>query len=164
MKSLMTKFAGGNYMERASEKQRLGAIVRSRGTVRLPDAPRDIQVQSADGGVFLTWKLPEKHQDIGGWRVYINTESNLAVQVRDKGTRQIFLPLSSGSDPASFNVMISSMSTLGRESVKVVQACKPLSQSDDTVVPTAPAGYLEESAGGKDRGLIKFRGQQQYVR
>lgn len=166
MKSpVLMNAAGADYRQRAIEKQRLSDQIRSRGTVSTPEAPRDVQVQPAAGGVLVTWKLSNKSTDSGsGWRVYLNTESNLAVQVRDRGTRQAFIPLSSGVSPTSVNVMVSSVSALGRESAKVVKAATPLAQSGTTTVPTVPPGYSGESAGGKDRGLIRFRGQAQYVR
>lgn len=164
MKSpLLSNAAGSNARQRAIEKQRLADQVRTRGTVSIPDAPRDVQVQSAAGGVLVSWKLPLNHGSVSGWRVYLNTESNLAVQVRDKGTRQVFVPLSSGPSPTVSNVMVSALSSLGRESSKVVKSAMPLTQTDATTVPTVSAGYLKEAVGGGDRGLIRFRGQQQYV-
>lgn len=165
MKSqLLTSAPGSNLRQRAIEKQRLSDQISVRGTVGLPDAPRDVQVQPASGGVLVTWKLPQNHGNITGWRIYLNTESNLAVQVRDKGIRQVFVPLSSGVTPATSNVMVSALTELGRESPKVVKSATPLSQSGPTTVPTVPPGYSAEAAGGKDRSLIQFRGQSQYVR
>lgn len=165
MKSpLLQNAAGSNLRERAVDKQRLSDQIRIRGTVSIPDAPRDVQVQAADGGVLVSWKLPEKHGSICGWRVYKDTESNLAVQVRDKGTRQAFIPLSSGVSPATSNIMVSALTNMGRESSKVVKAATPLAQASTTTVPTVPPGYSQEASGGKDRGLIRFRGQAQYVR
>ena len=163
MKSSLRMLPFGTYGKLADEKQRLRDQIRTRGTSVIPDPPRDIQVQAATGGVFVTWKLPVNHQPVNGWRLYVNTESNLAAQIRDKGTRQAFIPLSTGSSPETVNVMVSSMSQLGRESSKVVKAATPKSQTLTTTVPTAPPGYLKESAGGKDRSLISFRGRQQYI-
>jgi hypothetical protein len=152
-----------DYLGRALEKQKARDQIRTRGTLSIPDAPRDVQVQSADGGILVTWKLPEIHSPIAGWRIYLNTESNLAVQLRDKGTRQAFVPLSSGASPISVNVMVSAMSELGRESAKVIKSAAPLAQALTTTVPTAPPGYLSEGSGGKDRRLTRFNGQQQYT-
>lgn len=163
MKCFVRSLAGANYLERSVEKYNIAAQIRQRGTPSQPSSPRDIQVQKAAGGVYVTWKLPQFHDNIAGWRVYVNTESNLAAQIRDKGTRQLFVPLSSGSSPASVNVMVSSFTNLGRESSKVVQQGKPLAQSSTTTVPTVPPGYDAESAGGVNRSLIRFNGETQYV-
>ncbi len=163
-KSLVTTLAGGNYMARAVEKQNVANLTRTSGTPSNPQAPRDVQVQPAAGGVLLTWKLPQKHDNVAGWRVYINTESNLAAQIRDKGTRQLFIPLSSGTSPVSVNAMVSAFTTLGRESAKVVTPATPLSQTSATTVPTVPPGYTDESAGGLNRSLIRFNGESQYIR
>lgn len=164
MKSLLTTIAGGNYFQRAIDKQRAASHIRSRGTPLPPEKPRDVQVQPANGGVFVTWKLPLFHDNVAGWRVYLNTESNLAVQIRDKGTRQAFIPLSSGAVPATYNIMVSALTTLGRESTKVVTPGQPLPQTDNTLVPTVPPGFLTESAGGADRGLVRFSGESQYIK
>jgi hypothetical protein len=164
MKSLVTSLAGGPYLARAIEKQNVTNSIRVRGTASLPQSPRDVQVQAAAGGVLVTWKLPANHDNVAGWRVYLNTESNLAAQIRDKGTRQQFIPLSSGATPQSVNVMVSAFTTLGRESAKVVKSAAPLSQTATTVVPSVPPGYTEEAAGGANRSLIRFNGESQYIR
>ncbi|MGA2648642.1 MAG: hypothetical protein ABSF15_28495, partial [Candidatus Sulfotelmatobacter sp.] len=117
-KSLVTTLAGGNYMARAVEKANVTNLTRVSGTASLPEAPRDVQVQPAAGGVLVSWKLPVNHDNVAGWRVYLNTESNLAAQIRDKGTRQQFIPLSSGATPPTSNIMVSAFTTLGRESAK----------------------------------------------
>jgi hypothetical protein len=163
-KSLMTTLAGGNYLARAIEKQNITNLKRTSGTPSLPESPRDVQVQSAAGGVLVSWKLPVRHDNVAGWRVYLNTESNLAVQIRDKGTRQVFVPLSSGSSPATSNVMVSAFTTLGRESAKVVKPATPATQTGTTIVPTVPPGYTQEAAGGANRSLIRFKGESQYIR
>lgn len=164
MKSFVQSVAGSSYLNRALEKYNMAAQVRQRGTPAPPLPPRDVQVQSAAGGVLVTWKLPTFHDNIAGWRVYVNTESNLAAQIRDKGTRQLFIPLGSSSSPTPVNVMVSSFTTLGRESGKVIVQGAPLSQTATTTVPTVPPGFDVEAAGGVNRGLIRFNGESQYVR
>jgi len=163
MKSPLRTLPWGNSEDLAAEKQRLRDQIRTRGTGVIPDAPRDVQIQAAHGGVFVTWKLPVDHVPILGWRLYLNTESNLAVQIKDKGTRQVFVPVSSGPSPSKVNIMVSAITALGRESTKVVKSAAPTATSDTTTVPTVPPGYLKESAGGKDRSLVSFRGQKQYI-
>jgi hypothetical protein len=123
-----------------------------------------VQIQQATGGVFVSWKLPERHSSIAGWRVYLNQESNLAVQIRDKGTRQVFIPLSTNTAPNSANVIVCSLTTLGRESGKVFKTVKPYAQATNLLIPTVPPGYRKENAGGGERNLITFRGQTQYIR
>jgi hypothetical protein len=163
-KSLVTRLAGGPYVARAIEKQNVANAIRTQGTASVPEAPRDVQVQPAAGGALVTWKLPVNHDNVAGWRVYLNTESNLAVQIRDKGTRQAFVPLSSGPIPPPANIMVSSFTTLGRESGKVVKPATAHAQTATTTVPTAPPGFTEEAAGGANRSLIRFSGESQYIR
>jgi hypothetical protein len=163
VKSFIQSIAGANYAQRAVEKYNMAAQIRQRGTPQNAMPPRDIQVQSAAGGVQVSWKLPTSHDNIAGWRIYVNNESNLAAQIRDKGTRQMFIPLGSSSSPSPANIMVSSFTTLGRESSKVVKQGTPNTQSATTTVPTVPPGYDAESAGGVNRGLIRFNGESQYV-
>lgn len=163
MKCFVQSLAGANYAIRAVEKYNMAAQIRQRGTPQNPLAPRDVQVQSAAGGVFVTWKLPTFHDNIAGWRVYVNTETNLASQIRDKGTRQLFIPLGSSSSPTPVNVMVSAFTTLGRESAKVIIQGKPATQTATTTVPSVPPGYDAENAGGGNRSLIRFNGEKQYV-
>jgi hypothetical protein len=158
---MVTSLAGS--LNRAQEKQQVSNQMRVRGVPGLPEPPRDVQVQSAAGGVLVTWKLPVNHDRVAGWRVYLNNESNLTTNIRDKGTRQAFIPLSSGATPASVNVMVSAVTTLGRESGKVVIKSAPLAQAATTIVPTVPPGYGQESAGGANRGLLRFHGESQYI-
>ena len=163
MKSLVDTITGSSYLQKAVDKQQTANQIRSRGSSGLPQAPRDIQLQSAAGGVLVTWKLPVKHDNVAGWRVYLNTESNLFAQIRDKGTRQVFVPLGSSASPASSNVIVSSFTNLGRESTKQVVQGTPLSQTATTTVPASPPGYTLESAGGANRRLIRFTGETQYT-
>lgn len=164
MKAIITSSPGSNPTQRLLDKQQAANQIRVRGSAGLPEAPRDLQIQPANGGIQVSWKLPVNHARVAGWRVYLNTESNLSQQIRDKGTRQVFIPLGSGATPATVNVMVSSFTTLGRESTKVVSQGSPLSQTGTTQVPSAPPGYLKESAGGANRQLIRFQGESQYIR
>jgi len=164
MKSLVKSLSIANPLEHALEKIRVSNDYRTRGTPSLPQAPRDVFVQPANGGVLVSWKLPADHSNVAGWRVYVNTESNLAAQIRDKGTRQAFIPLGSGTSAPVVNIMVSSFTTLGRESTKVVQQGSPATQAATTTVPSVPPGYDLESAGGLNRELIRFNGSTQYLR
>lgn len=163
MKALVKTMGGqGNDLQRLLEKQQAANIIRARGSARIPDAPRDIQVQKASRGVYVSWKLPEVHDVILGWRIYLNTENNLVRDVRDKGTRQVFIPLNAGATPPTYNIFVCSYSALGRESELVLQQGKAQVEAGAPTVPTASAGYLEEKSGGGDRSLIRFRGDGQY--
>ena len=99
MKALVSSIAGGNYLSRALEKQQAANHIRVRGTPGKPESPRDLAIQSASRSVLLSWKLPVFHDDIAGWRVYQGTESNLVSEIRDKGTRQVIIPMNSGTTP-----------------------------------------------------------------
>ncbi len=112
---------------------------------------RDIQPQSAEGGVFLTWKLPTRNQDVSGYRVYVGDERNLAVQIRDRGTRQAFIPLTSGAAPPVTNVFVSVVNGFREGPKQQVQVTAQANTNTPGVKPPPPTGYLEEFAGGLDK-------------
>jgi hypothetical protein len=163
VKSLLRSTAGSDYLSRALEKQQAANHIRARGTPSKPATPRDLQIQSASRGALLSWKLPVSHDDISGWRVYQGTESNLVAEIRDKGTRQVFVPLDAGSSPPKANFFVCAISTLGRESAKLMGQGSALSESGAPNVPTVPPGYTGESAGGGNRSSQRFNGETQYI-
>lgn len=165
MKSLIKSIAGVTpYFERATEVQRVKDVLRTRGGTGKPQAPRDVFVQPASRGVLITWKLPVDHDTVAGWRIYKNTESNLVAEIRDKGTRQAFIPLDAGATPPQNNFFVCSFSTLGRESGKIFRQGKATIEASAPGVPEPPPGYVQEQAGGRNRTLVNFRGKQQYIR
>lgn len=165
MKSFIQSVAGtSSYFKRAIEKQQMRDLIRTRGGTAKPQSPRDVFVQPASRSVLLTWKLPEDHDNVAGYRIYKNTESNLVAEIRDKGTRQALIPLDSGASPQPANFFVCSISTLGRESSKVMVQGKATAEASAPNVPEPPPGYLAEGAGGKNRTLVNFRGKQMYIR
>lgn len=164
MKATISSIAGANYLSRAIEKQQAANHIRVRGTPGKPEAPRDLTVQSASRSVLLTWKLPVFHDDIAGWRIYQNTESNLVSEIRDKGTRQVTIPMNAGTTPPIANFFVCAISTLGRESPKTTGQGSALAETGAPAVPTVPPGYTAEAAGGGNRSLIRFNGESQYTK
>jgi hypothetical protein len=164
VKALITSLAGSNYLSRALEKQQAANHIRVRGTPGKPEPPRDLQVQSGSRSVLLSWKLPVSNDDIAGWRIYQNTESNLVAEIRDKGTRQVTIPMNSGTTPPVANFFVCAISTLGRESSKTTGQGSALAETGAPDVPTVPPGYTAESAGGGNRSLIRFPGESQYIK
>lgn len=163
MKAMVRSIAGSDRLARAIEKESIANHLRLRGTPGKPLAPRDIQVQSASRGALVTWKLPTSHDDVAGWRVYQGNEFNLAAEIRDKGTRQLFIPLNSGANPPMNNIFVSSLSTLGRESQKILIQAQAIAEAGAPAVPTVPPGYTDENAGGGNKQLIRFKGESQYI-
>lgn len=163
MKSLITSIAGFNPLARAIEKQQIANHIRVRGTPSKPQAPRDLQAQSASRSALLTWKLPVFHDNISGWRVYKDTEANLVAEIRDKGTRQVIIPLDAGTTPPVSNFFVCAISTLGRESAKTTVQGSAQAETGAPSIPTVPPGYSQEAAGGANRSLIRFRGETQYI-
>ena len=163
MKSMVRTIAGSSPVLRAIEKEQITNHIRLRGTPSKPETPRDVQVQSASRSALLTWKLPVFHDNISGWRVYKDTESNLVAEIRDKGTRQVIIPLDAGASPPVANFFICSISTLGRESAKTSIQGSALAETGAPSIPSVPPGYTTEAAGGRNRSLIRFPGETQYT-
>lgn len=131
-----------------SDKMRLSAQIQLRGTDTAPAPPRDVQCQSGARKVLLTWKLPERHDDITRWRIYRDTESNLAMEVADKGTRQMFMDVTAGATPPVVNFFVSALNAMGTESRKVQVQGSALAEASAPADPALPPGYTEEASGG----------------
>lgn len=125
--------------------------VANQGSPRRPDPPRDVFVQSGSRKVLLTWKLPPHSDDIRRWRIYRDTEKNLVMEVADRGTRQMYLDVSAGTTPPTYNFFVSSVNAAGVESVKVQVQGKATAETGAPSDPPPPPGYTNESSGGGDK-------------
>lgn len=151
MKSVLPPQIGPNRERLIRERVRLITSVRTHGTHRIPAITRGIQAQPANGGALVTWNLPKRYDDVTGYRIYTDTEKNLSIQIRDRGTRQIFVPLSSGvSDTPMQNIFISAVNGY-REGPRVQIQTRALSLSDPPTVPLPPTGFVDEFSGGLDK-------------
>lgn len=123
-------------------------MVIARGTSKKPLPPRDIIPQSGVQGVLVSWSLGAGFTgDINGWRIYKDDENTLYASIRDKGTRQYFVPASSGASPENINIFVSSINALGVESQKVQVQGKSL-PTGSTTVPSSPPGFTSGGSGG----------------
>jgi len=142
---------GQTALDRNKERQVALDFLRNRGTAKLPQAPRDIIVQSGSRGVLLTWNLPQVFFDIIGWRVYKNDENTLFHELRDRGNRQLFVECTSGTTPPTTNFFVSSINALGRESRKVQAQGKATAETGAPSIPSTPPEYTKTASGGSDR-------------
>lgn len=110
--------------------------LKSRGTGRAPDSPRSLQSQAGSRGALLTWHPPETGTKwIRGWRIYKGTESNLHAEVNDPNVRQLYVGLSSGSQPPATNFFVSAITASGVESPKVMIQAQALTETGAPDVP-----------------------------
>lgn len=138
MKSVLGVQLGANHSDMARAKVRAVTQVRAHGTQRIPDLPRGLVVQPGQGGALLTFHLPKRYNDVTGYRIYTGSEKNLSVQIRDRGTRQVFVPLSAGATPPTNNIFVSAVNGF-RESGRIQIQTK--AQADNTAPPTSsPTG------------------------
>jgi hypothetical protein len=132
------------------EKQRFAEIVAQRGSTDIPPRPRDLMAQSGARKVLLTWSLAEGDEITARWRIYKDTESNLVMEIADRGTRQMFLDVTSGATPPTVNFFVSGLSKLGTEGPKVQVQGKATVEAGAPSDPAVPPGYTSGSAGGGD--------------
>jgi hypothetical protein len=151
MKSSIGPQLGSNRTAMLQQRNQAVNKVRTHGTSKLPLMARDAQVQPGAGGTLLTWKLPVNSENVTGYRVYLGTESNLHAQIRDRGTRQLFIPLSSGATPPVTNLFVSTINGF-REGPRVHIQAQPL---PDTTAPgpnpTPPTDWTNVFSGGLDK-------------
>lgn len=124
------------------------------GPTRRPDPPRSLVAQSGSLEVLLTWNAPQRNDDVVGWRVYKDVESNLIDSLKDKDARTIHVKVPANTTTSFF---VSSVNALGRESIKVQVIGK--ANTDKFVVSgttgqtsgttsAVPAEYSSEPTGG----------------
>jgi hypothetical protein len=125
--------------------------VRTHGTSRIPAAPRALNAQSAEGGVLLTWKLPTRYNDVTGYRIYTGSEKNLSIEVKDRGTRQMFVPLQSGGSPPLNNVFVSVVNGF-REGPKLQLQVKTTNNKNlGNPIPLPTQDFQNSFSGGLDK-------------
>ena len=128
-----------------NERQKALDMLRGRGTLRRPQAPRDLIAQPGSRGVFLTWGLPQVFFDIVGWRIYKDNENTLYTEIRDRGNRQCFVEATAAATSPITNFFISSINQLGRESQKVQVQKAAANESSVPAMPPPPPGYTSYS-------------------
>jgi hypothetical protein len=125
--------------------------VTSHGTPRIPDAPRGVILQPGARKILLNWSLPVINKNITGWRIYKDTESNLAMEIKDKGTRQMFMDVTTADAPPVHNFFVCAVNGLIEgPKVQVQGSAKPETAPTD---PTSPPEWTVEMAGGRNRNL-----------
>jgi hypothetical protein len=98
---------------------------------------------------LLTWKLPAANSDvIKGYRIYRDSETNLADTIQDSGIRQTYVTLTSGATPPVTNFFVSSISASGAESQKVPVQAVAIAEAGAPAVPPPPPGFSDEGSGG----------------
>jgi hypothetical protein len=151
MKSTLPPQMGGNRTAMMQARVRSITQVRTHGTQRLPAMARGISAQPAAGGALLTWHLPGRYEDVTGYRIYTGTESNLSMQVRDRGTRQIFVPLSSAETPPLNNIFVSVVNGFREGPRQQIQVAAITNTSPTQYVPKPAYDFLYQFSGGLDK-------------
>ena len=153
-------FTASTPQESQIKLQQASDLLKVRGTPQRPQPPRDIVVQSGPRGLFVTWKTQDKQfADIVGWRVYKDDETTLFHEIKDRGTRQIFIETTAGATPPSVNVFISAVNARGVESPKIQAQGAALAEAGAPAMPGPPPGYTAESSGGVPSSPVRSGGR-----
>jgi hypothetical protein len=150
MKSTLPPQLGASRDVMMRNRVRAVTQMRTHGTQRIPAMPRGIVPQRAQGGAVLTWHLPTRYDDVTGYRVYTGTEKNLSIQIRDRGTRQIFVPLAGGDSPPLNNIFVSVVNGF-REGPRQQIQIAALPDASPQVVPSPTPDFLNQFSGGLDK-------------
>lgn len=141
----------GQSVNMTTERQATSDFLRTRGSAKLPQAPRDLIAQSAPRGVLLTWGLPQVFYDIVGWRVYKTDENTLFTEIRDRGNRQCVVESTAATTSPVTNFFVSSLNAAGKESQKIQVQKAALNESGAPAMPGTPpgySGYSNNNSGG----------------
>jgi len=151
MKSVLPVQLGANRAAMLQSRVQAVTQVRAHGTQKLPAAPRAVSAQAAEGGALLTWHLPERYEDVTGYRIYVGSEKNLAIQVRDRGTRQMFVPLQAGAAPPNTNIYVSTVNGFREGPRQLVQGAALANAQTPGAKPVPSSDYLAQFSGGLDK-------------
>lgn len=148
MKSILAPQVGDDYRLRIAKRVSAQTQVHAHGSPRRPDAPRDVTAQSGPGGALIKWLLPASNADnVTGWRIYKDTEDNIAIDLKDRGAREYFLPLTSGATPPITSVFLSTVNGFTESQKVQVKAQALADAASPGAVPIPPPGY----SGGNDQ-------------
>lgn len=114
-------------------------MTRTRGTNQVPQPPLGVITQSSSRAIVVSWSLPTKpNADIQRWRVYKGDESSLYQEINDRGIRQCVVDATAGSSPPTTNIFVSSVNSIGQESVKVQAQGTATPETGAPTVSVAP--------------------------
>jgi hypothetical protein len=140
-------------LQKQAMKAQTADLTRTRGTGQPPQPPRDIICQPGPRGMLVTWNLPSGFSDdIQRWRVYKDDENTLYHEVTDRGTRQMFVETTAGTNPVVTNVFVSSLNALGIESKKTQGQGQAAAETGAPVMPPVPPGFNSGFYGGGSTG------------
>jgi len=99
-------------------KRRSGDLFNARGLATRPPPPRNIIVSGTHAVLIVKWDAPAFPlvNYVNGWRIYLDTESNLVASISDAAltTYQVSI-----GDTQKHNIFVSSLNRMGLESRKV---------------------------------------------
>ena len=151
MKSILPPQIGANRSRMMLRRTQAVTQLRAHGTQKLPASPRGLQAQPGEGGSLITWNLPERYNDVTGYRVYVGSESNLAMQIKDRGTRQLFVPLQAGETPPQQNVFVSVVNGFREGPKQQIQTTALANTNVPGVKPQPSRDFLQTFSGGLDK-------------
>lgn len=135
----------GQPVNMQTERQKTADFIRTRGTSRIPQSPRDLIAQSGPRGVLLTWNNPNQYTDISGWRVYRGDENTLYTEIHDRGNRQCFVESTAATTSPVSNFFVSSLNAQGIESPKIQIQKAASNESGAPAMPGSPPGFSSYS-------------------
>lgn len=143
MKVILRNYGiGMNGIQRQVARSQASDMVLTRGTGKVPPAPRDLFVQSAPRGVLVNWRPGAPSSvDVAGYRIYKDDETKLFAEIRDTGTTQHFIEATAGATPPVTNVFVSTFNKLGIESPKVMVQGTAIAESGAPAMPSTPSTY-----------------------
>ena len=104
--------------EAAGNLRRGADLYNARGSAQAPAPPRNILVTGGSKVLVVTWNppVPQLAGTVTGWRIYLNTETNLIGAISDPALTTYVVTV---GDTIKHNVFVSSLNRMGLESRKV---------------------------------------------
>jgi hypothetical protein len=142
--------APGRGLPTQTERAQILEQANLRGSNKPLDPLREVTAQAAPRGLLVNFALPAGDSSaINGYRVYVGDETNLQQTVRDRGTRQVVVPVTAG---AAQTVLISSVDARGNESPKVPVQGTALAEAGAPAMPAPPVDFNKGSGADQSSG------------
>ena len=117
----------------------------------VPQPPRALRATPGSMEATITWNAPADDRGIAGYHVFQGKESNLISGNLDRNVRQLKVKLSAGATDICF---VSSVTTLGRESVRIPVV---VTSNSDKYVQTGTTGETSGTTAQPSPGWTQER-------
>lgn len=141
-----------------AEDNRRSDLFAARGSRKIPRSPRNLMATSGKAKVTVTWDPPAISTGITGWRVYVDTESNLVQRISEFATRSADVVI---GDLDTHNIFVSAVTAAGVESRMALVTAAASGIDSGDLAPNIPTNATNDATvtsldGGTDATVLIY--------